>query len=138
MKIAIYVVSLLIAATAAIAGDASPAAGGKTKYTFGLIAKSQSYPVFQAALKGAQAASKLQARVRGVLKKAKELGYTIDPAKDVFYHKETPQDAANRLEEVQNNNPEIVGWALVGGWPLFTDSLLKMEPGKVKIVSVDA
>lgn len=91
-----------------------------------------------AILAGNQTAPNLQARVRGVMKKAKELGYSVNPSKDVFYHKETPQDAANKMEEVQNNNPEIVGWALVGGWPLFTDSLLKMEPGKVKIVSVDA
>lgn len=91
-----------------------------------------------AVLAGNQTAPNLQARVRGVLRKAQQLGYKIDPAKDVFYHKETPQDSAAKMEEVQNNNPDIVGWALVGGWPLFTDALLKWEPGKVKIVAVDA
>ena len=91
-----------------------------------------------AVLAGNQTAPNLQARVRGVVEKAKELGYAIDPAKDVFYHKETPQDAAKAVEEIQNSNPDIVGWAMVGGWPLFTDALLKWEPGKVKIVSVDA
>jgi ribose transport system substrate-binding protein len=58
--------------------------------------------------------------------------------KGVYYHKETPQDAAAKVEEVQNANPDITGWAMVGGWPLFTDALLKWEPGKVKIVAVDA
>lgn len=91
-----------------------------------------------AVLAGNQTAPNLQARVRGVIQKGKELGFTISPTKDVFYHKETPQDAATRVEEVMNNNPDIVGWAMVGGWPLFTDALLKLEPGKVKIVSVDA
>lgn len=91
-----------------------------------------------AVLAGNQTAPNLQARVRGVIEKAKGLGYAIDPAKDVFYHKETPQDAAKAVEEIQNSNPEIIGWAMVGGWPLFTDALLKWEPGKVKIVSVDA
>lgn len=91
-----------------------------------------------AVLAGNQTAPNLQARVRGALKKANELGYKIDPTKDVFYNKETPQDAAQAMEDVQNNNPDIIGWALVGGWPLFTDALLKWEPGKVKIVSVDA
>jgi ribose transport system substrate-binding protein len=91
-----------------------------------------------AVLAGNQTAPNLQARVRGVIAKAKELGYTIDPTKDVFYHKETPQDAARTVEEVQNNNPEIIGWAMVGGWPLFTDALLKWKPGEIKIVAVDA
>ncbi|MCX7019570.1 MAG: substrate-binding domain-containing protein [bacterium] len=89
-------------------------------------------------LAGNQTAPNLQARVRGVITKAAAMGFTIDSTKDVFYHKETPQDAAQKVEEVQNNNPEIVGWAMVGGWPLFTDALLKWEPGKVKIVAVDA
>lgn len=91
-----------------------------------------------AVLAGNQTAPNLQARVRGVLQKGQQLGYSIDPAKDVFYHKETPQDSARMVEEVQNNNPDIIGWAMVGGWPLFTDALLKWEPGKVKIVAVDA
>ena len=38
---------------------------------------------------------------------------------------ETPQDAAAEDVRVQNNYPEIVGWAMVGGWPLFTSTLLK-------------
>ncbi len=91
-----------------------------------------------AVLAGNQTAPNLQARVRGVARKARELGYTVDTSRDVFYHKETPQDAARAVEEVQNNNPDIIGWAMVGGWPLFTDALLKWDPGKVKIVAVDA
>ena len=35
-------------------------------------------------------------------------------------------------------NPDITGWAMVGGWPLFTDNALKWQPGTVKCVSVDA
>jgi ribose transport system substrate-binding protein len=35
-------------------------------------------------------------------------------------------------------NPDITGWALIGGWPLFTDNALKWAPGTVKCVSVDA
>lgn len=91
-----------------------------------------------AVLAGNQTAPNLQMRVKGVLEKAKELGFTIDPAKDVFYHKETPQDAASMVEQVQNNNPDIIGWAMVGGWPLFTDALMKWKPGETKIVAVDA
>src|SRR5262249_3405865 len=40
---------------------------------------------------------------------------------------------------VQNANPQIQGWAMIGGWPLFTPTLLTdLDPKKLKIVSVDA
>jgi ribose transport system substrate-binding protein len=39
---------------------------------------------------------------------------------------------------VQTANPDIDGWAMIGSWSLFTDALLKWEPGKVKIVAMDA
>jgi ribose transport system substrate-binding protein len=89
-----------------------------------------------AVLAGNQTAPNLQARVRGVKEElAKHPEFKLV---DVFYHKETPQDAAAKVQEVQTANPDIVGWAMVGGWPLFCDALSKWEPGKVKIVAVDA
>jgi len=57
---------------------------------------------------------------------------------DAFYHKETPQDAAAKVEQVMQAHPEITGWAMIGGWPLFTDNALKFAPGSVKVVAVDA
>jgi ribose transport system substrate-binding protein len=89
-----------------------------------------------AILAGNQNAPNLQRRVKGVRNAAKKFpGITI---RDVYYHKETPQDAAARVEQVMQANPEITGWAMIGGWPLFTDHALKWEPGTVKCVSVDA
>lgn len=89
-----------------------------------------------AILAGNQNAPNLQKRVQGVKNAAKKYpGITI---KDTYYHKETPQDAAARVEQVMQSNPEITGWAMIGGWPLFTDNALKWEPGTVKCVSVDA
>ena len=85
---------------------------------------------------GNQTAPNLQRRIQGV-KEGLENHPNIK-LKGVYYHKETPQDAAAKIEEVQTANPDIDGWAMVGGWPLFTDALLKWEPGKIKIVSVDA
>jgi ABC-type sugar transport system substrate-binding protein len=79
----------------------SAKSGTKSEYTFALVAKSQSNPVFQAARVGAE-------------------------------------DAAARIEEVQTANPDIDGWGMIGSWSLFTDALLKWEPGKVKIVAMDA
>lgn len=57
---------------------------------------------------------------------------------DVYYHKETPQDAVAKIEQVMQANPDITGWGFLGGWPLFTDDALRWHPGTVKCVSVDA
>ncbi len=56
-----------------------------------------------------------------------------------FYHTETPQDAAAEVLRAMKANPEMDGWAMIGGWPLFTKTLLTdLDPAKVKVVSVDA
>jgi ribose transport system substrate-binding protein len=57
----------------------------------------------------------------------------------VFNHVETPQDAAAEVTRVNNAYPSIQGWAMIGGWALFTPALVKdLDPNKMKIVSVDA
>ena len=89
-----------------------------------------------AVLAGNQNAPNLQLRVRGVREAAKKYpGITI---RDVYYHKETAQDAAARVEQVMQANPDITGWAMIGGWPLFTENALKWAPGTVQVVAVDA
>ncbi len=89
-----------------------------------------------AILGGNQTAPNLQARVRGVREELAKHSYL--KLADVYYHRETAQDAAAKVQEVQTANPDIVGWAMVGGWPLFSDALMNWEPGRVKIVAVDA
>jgi ribose transport system substrate-binding protein len=89
-----------------------------------------------AILAGNQNAPNLQKRVQGVKETAKKFpGIKI---RDTYYHKETPQDAAAKVEQVMQANPDISGWAMIGGWPLFTDNALKWQPGTVKCVAVDA
>jgi ribose transport system substrate-binding protein len=39
---------------------------------------------------------------------------------------------------VTQPNPDITGWGLIGGWPLFTENALKWQPGAVQCVGVDA
>lgn len=46
--------------------------------------------------------------------------------------------AAEALQMAQRANPQIQGWAFIGGWPLFTNDALKFEPGTIKVVSCDA
>ena len=89
-----------------------------------------------AILAGNQNAPNLQKRVQGVKNAAKK--YPGIKIIDTYYHKETAQDAAARVEQVMQAHPEIDGWAMIGGWPLFTDNALKWKPGTVKCVSVDA
>ena len=82
-----------------------------------------------AILAGNQNAPNLQKRVAGVREAAKKYpGITI---RDTYYHKETPQDAAAKVEQVMQANPDITGWAMIGGWPLFTENALKWQPGTV-------
>lgn len=93
-----------------------------------------------AILAGNQSAPNLQKRVEGVLMELKNWPEitVIRDGKGIFYHEETPEKAAQALNDAYRANPEIEGWALVGGWPLFTANALKWEPGTVKVVSVDA
>jgi ribose transport system substrate-binding protein len=90
-----------------------------------------------AILAGNQNAPNLRRRVEGVKEEAaNHPGISIV---DTFYHIETAQDAAAEVVRAQNAYPEIRGWAMIGGWPLFTQSLLTdLDPARVKIVAVDA
>jgi ribose transport system substrate-binding protein len=90
-----------------------------------------------AILAGNQNALNLQTRVKGVREAAaRHPGITIVNA---FFHTETPQDAAAEVMRIMNAYPDVQGFAMVGGWALFTKSLLTdLDPKKVKIVAVDA
>ncbi len=90
-----------------------------------------------AILAGNQNAPNLRKRVEGVKQAA--VKYPGIKIVDTFYHIETPQDAAAEVIRAQNAYPQIQGWAMIGGWPLFTQTLLSdLDASKVKIVAVDA
>jgi ribose transport system substrate-binding protein len=90
-----------------------------------------------AILAGNQNAPNLQNRVKGAKDEAaKHPGMSIV---GVFNHIETPQDAAAEVVRANNAYPDIQGWAFIGGWPLFTTTLLTdLNPARQKVVSVDA
>ena len=90
-----------------------------------------------AIIAGNQNAPNLQKRVQGAREAAKAYpGITVVNA---FYHAETPQDAAAEVLRVMNSYPDLGGFAMIGGWALFTRTLLTdLDAKKVKIVSVDA
>ena len=90
-----------------------------------------------AILAGNQNAPNLQTLAKAVREEAAKMFPNIKIL-DTYYHKETPADAAAKVEQVMNANPQITGWAMIGGWPLFTKNALKWKPGDVKCVAVDA
>ena len=77
-------------------------------------------------------------QARGVVASAVFGNYPDIKIIDTYYHQETPEQAAAEVQRQQAAHPEIQGWAMIGGWPLFTRDALKWEPGTVKVVSVDA
>ena len=95
-----------------------------------------------AILAGNESAPNLQARVRAVreeLKKYPNMHELGGDGNGAFYHEETPEKAVEALSAAMTANPgKIDGWALVGGWPLFTDHALNFPPGSIKVVSCDA
>jgi ribose transport system substrate-binding protein len=90
-----------------------------------------------AILAGNQNAPNLQKRVQGAKDEAaKHPGIEVV---GTFNHIETPQDAAAEVVRANNAYPEIRGWAMIGGWALFTQTLLTdLDPKVIKVVSVDA
>lgn len=108
-------------AGAALAGEVAAALGGK-----GTVA----------ILAGNQNAPNLQARVRGVKETLAKDSKDVKVL-NVYYHRETPQDAVKKIEEVQAGNPQITAWVFVGGWPLYTQNALDSLRGKAKVVSLD-
>ncbi len=89
-----------------------------------------------AVLTGNPAATNLQARVEGVLEQASEYEGIETPMVYSFMP-ETATEAAAKMQQVQTANPDITGWALVGGWPLYTDNALDGIYENAKIVSMD-
>jgi ribose transport system substrate-binding protein len=94
-----------------------------------------------ALLAGNRDAANLRARAEGVQKAAASLEgiELIGP----IYHEEKPQVAAAEMLRFDEENPDLKGWAIVGGWPLFRSSqslalLEDLTRRKLKVVCVDA
>lgn len=88
-----------------------------------------------AILAGNQTATNLQKRVAGAEDELKT--HSSLTLRKVYYHKETPQDAYAEVESAQKANPEINGWAMIGGWPIMVDKALPWPKGEVICVSMD-
>jgi ribose transport system substrate-binding protein len=106
--------------------------------TVDVLAKAMGEKGTVAILAGNQSAPNLQARVEGAKEALKKYPNMKLNNPGVFYHVETPEKAAEAVQNAQNANPGIQGWAMIGGWPLFTADALKWPPGSIKVAAVDA
>ena len=90
-----------------------------------------------AVLGGNKMANNLQERVKGIMTAAAD--YPDIEIVGTYYHPETEADAIAVMSEVMKLNPDLKGWAMVGSWAFFGEKLNDViEPGKIKIVAVDA
>jgi len=101
-----------------------------------------------AVLAGNRAATNLSRRVEGVLREAAR--HPDIKVVGTFYTVETPEEASATVLQVGAAHPDIEGWAMVGGWALYTKTLLhdlqqgglqqggRRRRGPVKIVSINA
>jgi ribose transport system substrate-binding protein len=90
-----------------------------------------------AILAGNADAPNLRKRVEGVKKEAAR--YPGIQIVGTFHHTETPADAAAEVISAHSANRQIRGWAMVGGWALFTPRLMQeLDPKKVTVVAVNA
>ncbi len=94
-----------------------------------------------AILAGNPDAPNLQQRVAGVEAAARR--HPDLEIVGVFHHVERPIDAAAEVLRVNEAHPDIKGWAMVGGWPMFEsarrrDVLSDLEARGQRVVAVDA
>jgi ribose transport system substrate-binding protein len=108
-------------------GDLSEQLGGKGKI---------------AVLAGHATAPNLVRRAEAI-KKVAAARYPGIEVVEVVNHRETPAEAAEAVIRVDAARPDLVGWAMVGGWPLRRSSqtpalLDELQRRKLKVVAVDA
>ena len=87
---------------------------------------------------GNKDAPNLQHRIHALIDELKKYPKMKLLPNGIFYHEEIPEKAAEVVARAQKSNPQIGGWAFVGGWPLFIEDGIKWKPGKVKVVACDA
>jgi ribose transport system substrate-binding protein len=94
-----------------------------------------------AVLAGSPNANNLKARAEGARKGFGKIG-DIDFA-GIVNHVETPADAVTEVLKFDAAHPQLAGWAMIGGWPLFRSSqspamMNEIQKRNLKVVAVDA
>jgi len=90
-----------------------------------------------AVLSGVPDATNLVSRVKGVSDSMARHSPGVKLLPTVFCHDDVDK-AVQAVESTMRSNPDLAGWAMVGGWPLFSASgLNSVDPAKTKVVAVD-
>jgi ribose transport system substrate-binding protein len=92
-----------------------------------------------AVLAGNPNAPNLTQRVAGVMHEAAK--HPDLKVVGTFFHVETPEEASAAVLRAHVAHPDLAGWAMVGGWPLYTKTLLRelqRRSRPVAIVSINA
>lgn len=89
-----------------------------------------------AILSGVQGAQNLTTRIQGVQDALK--AYPDIRIVTTVYCNDDATRAESLINSVMQQHPDLAGWAMVGGWPLFTKTGLNgIKPGVTKVVAVD-
>jgi ribose transport system substrate-binding protein len=87
---------------------------------------------------GVAGAPNLELRVKGV-KDYFAKHYPDIQVTDVLFCNDDVKKAVDDIAAYTSAHPDIAGWCIVGGWPLFgKDALAPIDPAKTKVVCVDA
>jgi ribose transport system substrate-binding protein len=97
-----------------------------------------------AILGGNPNAPNLRRRVEGVMREAAR--HPELKVQGTYANVETPEEASAVVMRAQADHPDIAGWAMVGGWALYTKTLLRElgraqvrgKPRDIKIVAINA
>lgn len=99
-------------------------------------------PVKVAILAGNPVAPNLRRRVEGAMAEAARHATALKVV-GTFFHVETAQDSSAEVLRVTTTHPDLAGWAMLGGWPLYNKTLLSDLDAaesklRFKIVAVNA
>lgn len=90
-----------------------------------------------AIMSGVQGAQNLTLRVQGVMDVLKEKFPDVKVVSTCYCDDDVPR-SVQLIRSVMKEHPDLAGWAMIGGWPLFAkNGLNAITPGKTKVVSVD-
>lgn len=91
-----------------------------------------------AILTGVAGAYNLEERMRGIEEKLKEMNSGLQLLQKVYCEDDIAK-SVQLIEQFMRAHPDLGGWAMVGGWPLFTNNALAPidPPGNCKVVAVD-
>jgi ribose transport system substrate-binding protein len=91
-----------------------------------------------AILSGQSSAPNLQGRVKGALSVLQ--GYPGIRVLPTLFCEDRADKAVEQIRATMASHPDLRGWIMVGGWPLFVDGALDSvrDFKRTKVVSVDA